>query len=179
MNKTPNSKNFDEQSYLTLNENENKKLITLPKYKKQKKNEEYYDNLLEKLKKENEGTNISTTLKTKHVKNKFSNIERMTFNKNQNNIHLIIDRVFDNEKQNEKEKENDKYESKKIKIYLINSEPPKIIRKKNNQLKKKNKSFIQNEENIINKNIKNIEDNHKNYSKNKIFQCLLCCCPTS
>jgi hypothetical protein len=37
LNRTPNSKNFDEQSYLTLNENENKKLITLPKYKKQKK----------------------------------------------------------------------------------------------------------------------------------------------
>ena len=86
----------------------------------------------------------------------------------------MIDKVFDNEKENDKNGNN-----KKIKIYLINSEPPKLIRKKNNQLKKKNKSFIQNEENIINKNIKNIEDNHKNYSKNKIFQCLLCCCPTS
>ena len=40
----------------------------------------------------------------------------MTFNKNQNNIHLIIDRVFDNEKQNEKEKENDKYERKILKF---------------------------------------------------------------
>ena len=116
LNRTPKSKNYDEQSYFTSNENENKKLITLSKYKKLNENEAYYDKLLEKLKKENEGTNISTTLKTKHVKNKFSNIERMTFNKNQNNIHLIIDRVFDNEKQNEKEKENDKYERKILKF---------------------------------------------------------------
>ena len=122
LNRTPKSKNYDEQSYFTSNENENKKLITLSKYKKLNENEAYYDKLLEKLKKENEGTNISTTLKTKYVKNKFSNIERMTFNKNQNNINFIIDKVFENEKVNEKEN--------KIKIYLINSESHKDLRKK-------------------------------------------------
>ena len=174
LNRTPKSKNYDEQSYFTSNENENKKLITLSKYKKLNENEAYYDKLLEKIKKENEGTNISTTLKTKNVKNKFSNIKRMSFNKNQNNINFIIDKVFENEKVNEKEN--------KIKIYLINSESHKDLRKKTIELKKKIKkikSFHQNEEINKNKNMKNFEVNHKNFNNNKIFQCLLCCCSTS
>ena len=56
-------------SYLILNEHEKKRIFSISK---NKLNEKYYDTLLEKLKKENEGSNISTTVKTKHVKKKFA-----------------------------------------------------------------------------------------------------------
>ena len=86
----------------------------------------------------------------------------------------MIDKVFDNEKENDKNGNN-----KKIKIYLIKSESYKDLEKKNNEKKKNYKSFHQIEDTNRNKIIKNFENTHKSVSICKIFQFLLCCCPTS
>ena len=60
-------------SYLILNEHEKKRIFSISK---NKLNEKYYNTLLEKLKKENEGSNISTTVKTKHVKKNLQKLKK-------------------------------------------------------------------------------------------------------
>ena len=74
------------------------------------------------------GSNISTTVKTKHVKKKFAKAQKISFDKNENNINEIIDKVFDKEKENVNKNE-------KIKLYLfdrneINNNEKKYRKKK-------------------------------------------------
>ena len=151
-------------SYLILNEHEKKRIFSISK---NKLNEKYYNTLLEKLKKENEGSNISTTVKTKHVKKKFAKAQKISFDKNENNINEIIDKVFDKEKENVNKNE-------KIKLYLFDSR-----NEINNNEKKyrKKKNILNQHVNIYNIDTnKHVDEDKKNVS-NKFLKCLLCCCP--
>ena len=152
-------------SYFILNEHEKKRRILSST--KNRLNGEYYDNLLKKLKKENEeATNSSTTIKTKNVKQKFSNAKKISFDKNENNINEIIDKVFDKEKENVNKNE-------KIKLYLFDRNEIN-----NNEKKyRKKKNILNQHVNIYNIDTnKHVDEDKKNVS-NKVLKCLLCCCP--
>lgn len=156
-------------SYFILNEHEKKRRILSST--KNRLNGEYYDNLLKKLKKENEeATNVSTIIKTKNVKQKFSGAKKISFNKNENNeknVHFIIDKVFDKNKENF-------YKNEKVKLFLISEKETEI---KKNEKKQRNIKVLNQHFNVYNIDTnKNVDENKKNVS-NKVLKCLLCCCP--
>ena len=156
-------------SCLILNEPVKKRRILSST--KNRLNLEYYDNFLKKLKKENEeATSVSTTIKTKNVKQKFSNAKKISFDKNENNeknVHLIIDKVFDKNKENV-------YKNEKVKLYLISE---KETEEKKNEKKQRKIKVLNQHFNVYNIDTnKNVDENKKNVS-NKVLKCLLCCCP--
>ena len=187
LNKSPIPEYFFKSRKFIMNERKRRKNKTVSKHKcdfnNDEDNKDFYDTFLEKLKKENECTNISTTLKTKHVKNKFSNVKKIDFNNNNNkkNVDSIIEKVFDENLKEKKESENN------VKLFLISYDSDnKMDSLKQIKIKKENsiinKNININKTNHTVKSIKNLEKNLINNIKqvqkndsNSFVKCLLCC----